>query len=292
MFVAVVDAGSFAAAARMLSRSPPTVTRVVADLERRLGVTLLDRNSRRCRPTETGARLVDDARGLLTAYEDAASTASGEATEARGRVRITAPLVFGREHVAPAVGEFLDRHPRIAVELDLSDRQLDLHQERIDLAVRIGPVTDQSLTARRVGAVRRVIVASPEYLRGRGHPAGPQDLREHDIIQHGSRSDAPLRFQDKRGRVIEERVAARLTVNQADAAIAAAAAGRGLVSALSYQVHDAVSAGSLVRVLAEWEADPVPVNLAWPEGRQQLRRVRLVIDHLVATLSRLDVIEP
>lgn len=289
-FLAVVDEGGFSSAARALRKSPPTVTRLVADLEARLGVRLLDRSSRRCHLTEQGSRFAQNARAILAEYEQAVSSATGEATMPRGNIRLTAPYFFGREHVASLALDFLEFHSSISIEMDLSDRILDLHSEGIDLAVRIGANADEALKSTRVGWVRRVMVASPQYLGRYGIPTAPRDLAGHTKIQHGSRVDAPWRLKGPRNRAVVMPVQARFTVNQADAALAAARAGHGLVTALSYQVHHDLDSGQLVRVLEEYEPDPLPVALTWPEGREQILRVRLLIDHLAQKLRSLSVI--
>lgn len=289
-FVAVIDNGGFTPAARALRKSPPTVTRLIAELEARLGVRLFDRTSRRCLLTEQGSRFAQDARAVLADYEQAVSLVSGEASTPRGKIRLTAPYFFGREHVAPSVLRFLDSHPSIAIELDLTDRIVDIHADVIDVAVRIGRIADETLTSTRVGWVRRVIVASPDYLARNGTPRTPRDLMSHTKIQHGSQIDAPWRLKGSRNRAVMTPVQARFTVNQADAAIAAARSGHGLVTALSYQVHQDVAAGQLVRLLQDFEPDPLPVALAWPEGRDALLRVRLLIDHLAKQLRSLSVI--
>lgn len=290
VLIAIAETGSLAGAARRLRRSPPAVTRILADLEARLGVKLIERSSRRCAPTEAGRHLVEQARHLIGSYEEATSEASGEATAPRGSIRLTAPLVFGREHVAPLLLDFLDAQPAINVELLLSDRVNDLHEENIDLAVRIGQVADISLIARRVGAVRRVVVASPAYLKAHGIPASPADIGSHHIVQHSDLGAAtPWQFSGKHKAVMS--VTPRLTVNQADVAVAAALAGRGLVRALSYQVAGPVAEGRLVRVLRDFETEPMPVHIAWPESRRPLQRVRLLIDHLVSGLQPLDVLQ-
>ncbi|MBA3676489.1 MAG: LysR family transcriptional regulator [Sphingosinicella sp.] len=290
VLITIAETGSLAGAARRLRRSPPSVTRILADLEERLGVRLIERSSRRCAPTEAGRQLVEQARHLIGSYEDATSEASGEATAPRGSIKLTAPLVFGREHVAPLLLTFLDAQPAINVELLLSDRVNDLQEENIDLGVRIGRIADTSLIARRIGTVRRVVVASPNYLKAHGEPAAPADVSGHHIVQHSDLGPGtPWEFGGERARNIP--VTPRLTVNQADVAVAAALAGRGLVKALSYQVARHVAEGRLVRVLRDFETGPMPVHIVWPESRRPLQRVRLLIDHLVAGLQPLDVLQ-
>lgn len=291
-FLAVVDHGSFAAAARGLRRSPPTITRIVAELEGRLGVRLFDRSSRRCTPTEVARRLAEASRNLLADYDLALGDASGQALKPRGMLRVTAPYVFGREHVAPLILDFVDAYPEITCELDLSDRQLDLVEDMFDVALRIGPISDLNLKARKVGSVRQVIAASPAYLRLHGEPASPSDLGKHPIIQQGPSSTRTWQLRDASGRRLTIPMRARFTVNQADAAIAAAREGRGLVSALSYQVFNDLRSCALALVLERFEPEPLPVHLVWPEGRDRLLRVRMLIDYLAPRLQDLAMLRP
>ncbi|HEU0310876.1 MAG TPA: LysR family transcriptional regulator [Sphingomicrobium sp.] len=289
-FLAVLDHGGFAPAARALRKSPPTVTRVISDLEQRIGVRLFDRTSRRCIATEQGSRFAQDARAVLASYDEAISIAAGEAGSPQGHIRMTAPYFFGRQHIAPSILRFLELNPGISVELDLADRVKDLHADGLDLAVRIGPIADVTLLATRVGWLKRVIVGSPAYLAKHGIPKLPAELSAHSKIQHGYHVNAPWQLTSGRGRIVQVPVQARFTVNQADAALAAARAGHGLVTALSYQVHDDFKGGTLVRILEEFELEPLPVWLTWPEGRDRLLRVRMAIQFLTEKLRHLDVI--
>ena len=190
--VAILEAGSLAAAGRKLRRSPPAMTRLLASLEERVGARLIERTSRRLTATEAGSRLGEKARQVLAGYGDAVQeTAPGEV---RGVLRITAPLVFGRRHVTPVVTSFLEAYPHMRVELVLNDGSLDLIKEGLDLAVRIGRLADSSLVARRVGEVRRLLVASPAYVARRGAPRTPADLAAHDLIFTSGRP-APLEWR-------------------------------------------------------------------------------------------------
>lgn len=289
--VAIVDSGSLTGAARRLGRSPPSITRDLADLESRVGVTLVERSSRTCRPTPVGIRLAEQARRLLGDYEAAIGEAAGAATVPRGLVRMTAPITFGQEYVAPLVDEFMDAQPGVAIDLQLLDRLVDLVEEEFDLAVRIGPLADSMLIARRVGELRRVAVASPAYLATHGTPAAPADLTAHQIVEHGRHGpNASWGFRAADGRTISVAVTARLTVNQPEAAVAAARNGRGIVRALSHQVGPDLRAGRLVRILRDFEPDPLPVSLVWPASRRGWQRIRLLIDHLADGLGALDAI--
>ena len=180
VLVAVVDERSLVAAARRLRRSPPAVTRALSALEDRVGARLVERTTRRLSPTEAGRKLADESRALLNAYDHAVAEISP--APIRGLIRITAPVQFGRRHVAPVVTAFLKRFPETQVELVLHDRHLDLIEQGLDLAIRIGALSDSSLLARRIGEVRRLLVASPGYLARRGTPTKPADLTDHDTI--------------------------------------------------------------------------------------------------------------
>jgi DNA-binding transcriptional LysR family regulator len=262
-FVAVADEGGFAKAARRLRLSPASVTRAVAALEERLGLSLLARTTRSVRLTEAGAVFLDASRRILAEVEDAASRARGVRAAPRGILVASAPLVFGRLHVLPVVTGLLAAHPDLAVRLILDDRPLRLVEDGIDVAVRIGVLADGRLQAVRVGSVRRVLVASPGYLARHGRPKRPADLRGHAIVAfEGIGAADEWRF----GRV-SVRIAPRLSVNGADAAIAAAIAGLGITRTLSYQVQDAVLAGRLVLVLPEFAPAPVPVSIVHPARR-------------------------
>src|SRR5215470_4328002 len=211
VLVAVVDHGSLAAAARRLRRSPPAVTRALAALEGRVGTRLVERSTRRLSVTEAGRAFAERARALLNAYESAIGGLAGNPF--RGLLRVTAPLQFGRRHVAPLVTGFLDTYREMRIELVLNDRNLDLIEEGIDVAVRIGPLADSNLIAKRVGEVRRVLVASPTYLKQRGTPKKPADLAGHDTILGAARSEtSEWRFGPPK-RAIIVRLSPRLLVN-------------------------------------------------------------------------------
>ena len=288
IFVAIIDAGSLAGAARKLRRSPPAVTRALAALEERTGVRLVERTTRRLSATDAGRDLADKARRLIADYEGATGTAS--AADIRGLLRITAPLVFGRRHVAPIIGAFLDRHPGIQVELVLNDRNVDLIEEDLHLALRIGQLADSSLVARKLGEVRRMLIASPAYLARAGAPRAPADLAGHETIFGLYQGEsAEWRF-GRGGRAGIVRLAPRLRVNDVEATLSAVREGRGIARLFSYQVADDITAGTLVRLLPELEPDPVPVQMVVPSGRHMAPKVRAFLDFAVEELERLPVI--
>jgi DNA-binding transcriptional LysR family regulator len=286
--VAILEAGSLAAAGRKLRRSPPAMTRLLAALEERMGARLIERTSRRLTATEAGRRLGDRARQVLAGYEDAVRETG--AADVRGELRVTAPLVFGRRHVTPIVTSFLDAWPGMRVELVLDDRTLDLIEQRLDVAVRIGRLGDSSLIARKVGEVRRLLVASPAYLETRGPLRTPADLAKHDVIFASSRPGPPeWRFR-RSGRDQALRLRPRLIVNEVDAMLIAVRAGRGIARPLSYQVADDLASHSLVRLLPEYEPPPLPVQLVTPSARHLPPKTRAFLDHAARSLATLDVI--
>lgn len=290
LFVSIVDTGSLAAAGRRHGQAPPSVTRALAGLEERLGVRLLERSTRRSRATEAGQRLAEQARRLLADYDDAMAEAGGAAAP-RGRLRIGAPLVFGKLHVAPIAAAFLDAQAQIGVDLLLADRNVDLIEEAVDVALRIGALNDATLVARRVGTLRRVVAASPTYLARQGTPASPADLASHETIQFSApTASSEWRFQGPDGAPISVRVQPRFTVNAAEAAVEAAIAGRGIVSALSYQAADAFADGRLVRLLRDHEMPAIPVSLVFASARLLPARVRAFLDFAAPLLGGLPVL--
>jgi DNA-binding transcriptional LysR family regulator len=283
-FLAVAESEGFAVAARRLSMSPAAVTRAVSSLERRIGARLLHRTTRVVRLTEAGQRFLADCRRILTELGEAEASAAGSHAALRGPLSLTAPVLFGQRHVAPTVLDFLKRHPAVTARIFLADRIVDLMEEDVDIAVRLAHLPDSSLTAIRTGAVRNVVCASPDYLTRHGLPRSPADLTRLDLIAFSQDLATPeWSFVDGTGtRTL--RPAARLIVNNAEAAIAAAAAGHGLTRVLSYQIAPELRAGRLEIVLAEFEHPPVPVQVVHREGRRPTGRVRALVDFLVERL--------
>lgn len=258
--VAVVAAGSFSAASRRLGVPLATVSRKVAALEAKLGTRLLTRSTRRLAPTDAGATYIAAARRILDQIDEAERGAAGEYSAPQGELVVTAPVVFGRLHVLPELAAFLGMHPRIDARLVLSDRNLHLTDDHIDVAVRIGALPDSTLVATRVGSVRNVVCASPAYLKAHGVPRSPDDLAALDcVIFEALGPAASWSFGGPSGG--PKSVHARLSVNTAEAAIDAAIAGVGLTRVLSYQAADAVARGALKIVLASHEPEALPVNL-------------------------------
>lgn len=284
VFVKVAEASSFNAAARRLGVSPAAATRAVAALEERLGARLLHRTTRAVRLSEAGAHYLADCRRILHEVEEAEAAASGAHTEPRGTLAITAPAMFGRRHVAPVAIDFLARHPEVTLRTLLVDRVVDLIDEGIDVAVRIAHLPDSSLNATRVGAVRRVVCGAPAYLAEHGMPERPVDLLRHRIITFAP-GVAPPGWTFHRGTRTETvNPPARLIVNTAEVAIAAAVAGQGLTRVLSYQAAPEIRAGRLRVVLDAFEPPPIPIHVVHREARVTSGRVRAFVDFAVARL--------
>lgn len=283
VFVTVADLKGFAPGARRLGLSPPAVTRMIAGLEERIGARLLQRTTRSVTLTDAGVRFLERARRILADVAEAKSAANAERGAPVGRLVVAAPHVFGRLHVAALVCTFLRKFPDVTGELILNDRVVSLVEEGIDVAIRVGSLEDSSLVARSVGLVRRVVVASPQYLKRQGMPRRPEDVAGHDLIRVTTLSPTnDWRFlQDG----VETRIpiAPRYVTNSADAAVGHAELGGGLAMVLSYQVTDAVKAGRLRIVLADFELPPLPIHVVYPTTRLLSAKVRAFADLLVAS---------
>jgi DNA-binding transcriptional LysR family regulator len=276
-FVAVADQRGFAAAARALQTSPPAITRAVAALERHLGVTLFHRSTRAVSLTDEGAAFLDRARRVLADLREAEHIVMGGRSVPRGQLYVTAPVMFGRLHVLPAIGALLATHEGLSARMMLLDRNVRIVEEGIDVAVRIGTLADSALRVVAIGSVQQTIVASPAYLAEHGVPATLADLDGHSFIAgNGVTTGTEWKFGAKRDASVE--VAPRLTVNTIDATIAAAQAGLGLANVLSYQSAEAIASGRLVRVLADHAPSPVPVSLLYDAGRAAMPAVRAFIE--------------
>jgi DNA-binding transcriptional LysR family regulator len=284
VYVAVAEEEGFAAAARRLGMSPPAVTRAVASLEDHLGVKLLDRTTRYVRATESGRRYLEDARQILARLEVADEAAQGINAEPRGQLTVTAPVLFGRRFVIPGIIDYLRRYPGTQVEAIFLDRVVNLLEEGLDVGVRIGELPDSSMRALRVGEVRMMVVASPDFVAAQGAPSHPQEL--HDlptIVSTAGNFSTSWRFHPDLGDH-PLRVQPRLTVTANDAALDAAAAGFGVTRVLSYQAASYLEAGKLQVLLAEFEPPPPPVHIVHREGRYAAARVRAFIDLLAERL--------
>jgi DNA-binding transcriptional LysR family regulator len=286
VFVEVADRRSFAAAARRLGRSPTAVTRAIGELEARLGVRLLNRTTRAVGVTEAGERFLAGARRVLADLDEIERAAAGEGTAPRGELRVTAPILFGRLHVSPIVIEFLERFPDVSVALSLIDRSVDLVEEGLDVAVRIGVLAESSAIASRVGALHRIVVASPDYLARCGTPKAPAELGAHSIVAFSGMEGADRWAFRSQGGEASVAIRPRLVVTTAEAAVDAARAGFGVTRVLSYQAADDIARGSLRRLLQAHEGAELPVHLLYPGGRHPPPKLRAFLDFAVPRLRR------
>ncbi len=286
LFVMAVDAGSLAAAARRQGRSPATVTRAVALLEGLTGETLLLRSTRRLSLTPAGECRLAIWREVLAKLAEIEPSRSG--VPLKGSIVLTAPELFGRLKVMPVLESFLRRETLVAARVLLVNRLVDLPGEGVDVAVRLAPLPDSTTTAIKLGEVRMLVCASPDYLARAGSPANPRELTGHDCIGLNREGDGELwpfgSHGEKRNRVRSVRVPTRLSLNNAGAAIDAARRGHGLVRARAYQVTEDIAAGRLVHVLETFEPPPSPAHLVFHPERGKHSPVRAFIDHAVPAL--------
>lgn len=278
VFLSVVEAGSFSAAGRKLGMPLATVSRKVSDLEAHLKARLLNRSTRLLTLTDPGRDYVVACKRMLDDLNEAERAISGEYTMPKGELIITAPLVFGRVHVLPVITEFLATYPDVDVRLIQSDRVAHLLEDHIDLAVRIGELPDSSLQATRVGMIRRVVCASPNYFSQHGTPEQPTQLREHRCITFDGLMSSNAWGFPIDGVDTFVPVHSRLIVNTAEAAIDAAIADAGITRVLSYQMQTAQNAGLLAVALHAFEPEPVPVSLVFSHQRRLPLKLRAFLD--------------
>lgn len=282
VFVAIAETGSLSAAARRLAQPLATVSRKLALLETQLKTRLIARSTRRLELTEAGRDYLAAARQILEQVDEAERAAGGAYARPHGQLVISAPVVFGRLHLLPVIVDFLREFPDVDVRLIQADRVVNLLEEHVDLALRIGELADSGLVATQVGQIRRVVCASPAYLAASGHPDSPADLARHACISfEGLMSASRWVFP---GETVEIR--SRLSVTTAEAAISAALLGLGVARVLSYQVADAVQAGTLQRLLPAFEPAPVPVSLIYPGQGRLPMKCRAFLDHAAPRLRQ------
>ncbi|MDP9836376.1 DNA-binding transcriptional LysR family regulator [Neorhizobium huautlense] len=286
VLLAVVETGSLSAASRALHSPLPTVSRKMSELEAHLGVRLITRTSRRIMLTEAGESYVAAAREILGRVEEAERRASGEYIAPRGDLMMTAPIVFGRLHVLPIVTDFLKAFADINIRLTLSDRTVSLADDQIDVALRIGRLPESNLVATRVGTMRTMVYAHPDYLKRHPRPLHPRDLCDHDCIAfEGVLSHRFWTFRDGK-QEISAAIRARLSVNTAEAAVDAAAAGIGVTRVMAYQAKRAVDAGLLEPLLEDFELEPSPVHLVHLSQGSMPLKLRAFLDYAAPRLRK------
>jgi DNA-binding transcriptional LysR family regulator len=280
-FVRVVETGSLSAAARSIPASLTSVSRQIAGLEAHYGAALLVRTTRQMSPTDAGRLLYDRAKSILTELKDLETTLASDRRQPVGRLRVSAPSLMGRLLIAPLLPDFLRLYPALSLDLLLVDRAVNLIDEDVHVALRIGRLPDSQAIARKLGNLTMAVCAAPDYLRRRGEPQSPSALSEHDCLVF---SDTPgagsWRFRMPDGRENTVQVIGRLWINSLDALVTAAREGAGIVRAPSWQVADAIRAGDLQRILTTYELPATDVHLVFPPSRMASPRTRAFVDFL------------
>lgn len=280
-FVTVVDAGSFSTAGERLGIAKSVISRRVSALEKRLGAKLLNRTTRRLSLTDAGRALHERASRILADLDDAEQAVTSAHAALRGRLRVAAPVSFGLQHLAPAVSDFLQQHEELSIDIDLNDRQVNIVEEGFDMAVRAGYLEDSTLVARRLSAVRRVVVASPGYLAEHGTPTHPAELARHWGLNYTNMPrHLQWRFRTPDGRTVTPQVPSRLQANNGEMQLLAAEANLGIAVLPTFICHQAIQAGRLVAILGDYEQPAEGLYAVYPPGRLLSRRVRAFSDFL------------
>jgi len=285
LFVRVAHTGSFSAAARELDLSQPSVSRIIAALEEDVGAALVIRTTRAVTLTEVGNDYLTRVEAILATLEEADHVARGS-QELRGSLRVALPASFGVREIVPVLPDFLTRHPLLNVSLLMSDQRQDTIKEGVDVALRLGELTDSTATARLIGRTQRLIVASPAYLKTRGLPDTPADLAAHAAIVGPAGTSAGTWAFHKDGQSISARINARLTVSYNEAAIAAAVAGIGIATTSLWGCRAELASGSLIQLLADWKMGEVEVHGMFTPGRLPKPSARALVEYLIAELRR------
>jgi len=284
LFCQVMESGSFTAAAEQLGLSKQFVSRRLIQLEDRLGVRLLNRSTRRLDVTPLGQSYYESALRLLSEVEQVEQGIAGQNSEARGTIRLSAPLSFAMAHLGSLLPLFLQHHPHVSVEVDLSDRPVDLISEGYDLVLRIGTLEDSTLIARRIASVQRVYCASPDYLAAHGAPLTPEDLAHHECLPYGHGRQVQWRFQAK-GKPLTLNVSGRMRVNNGELLREAAVAGLGITYLPTFIVAQALEQGQLVSVLKDFVPEPLTLSAVYPQHRQSSRPVQALVEFLRESLA-------
>lgn len=286
VFLAVAEEEGFAAAARRLNTSPPSVTRAIAAMEQRIGTQLLARTTRSLHLTEAGQRYLEDCRRILAELDEAEEAAAGSYSIPGGQLTVTAPVLFGELYVAPVLGDYLDRFPLVSINALLVDRVVNMTDEGVDVAVRIGHLHQSGQQAIKVGEVRRVVCASPAYLDQHGRPQCPEQLREAKLVtSSSSQRVSEWTFVDA-GQPLKVPIEPRLVVTANNAAINLARLGWGMTRVLSYQVAAAVAAGELELVLEDFEPAPLPIHVVFQQNGRVPAKVNTFVDFLSQRLGQ------
>jgi len=277
MFVRVVEAGSFSAAARDLNMGQPAVSKTIASLEDRLGVRLLTRSTRKLSPTEAGTAFYERAVRAIGEADEAEAAAQSAGAGLEGRLRVSAPVTFSRLHLVPKLGSFLDAHPKVQLELLMDDRVVDLVAENIDVALRMGVLTDSALRARKLGQAERLVIASPSYLARRGVPRTPADLLEHDGVIYGQSSGGQEWLFRRGTSETSVYLRTRLKLSAAEGVREAVLAGQGFAIASRWMFTPELKSGEVASILEEWTLPPMDLWVIYPSGRLTSAKARAFI---------------
>lgn len=284
VFVAVAETQAFTVAARQLGISVAAATRALAAMETRIGARLLVRTTRRVRLTDAGGQFLEDCRRILADLDSADEMASGAQIRPRGLLTLASPMLFGQCVLNPVVLDYLERNPLVTVRAVYADRTPNLHEEAVDIAVLMGDPDDSALVSAPVGSIRRVVCATPDYLRSHGTPTHPQQLASHRIVLSTADAPTPEWHFVEAGARLAVRLQSRLTVSSNEAAIEAVRGGWGLTRAMSYQIAAQLAQGALASVLDDFQPAALPVHLVYREGRKASARVRSFIEYAVSRL--------
>jgi len=284
-FVAVVDAGSFSAAARLLGIGQPAVSKTIAQLELQLGVRLLLRSSRRMTPTEAGLRFYERARRVVAEAEEAELAARGAGASLSGLLRICAGVTFARLHILPHLQLFLDQHPEVNIDVVLDDRNIDMLEHGIDVALRMGGLNDSGMTARRIGQARRVVLGTPAYFARAGLPASPVDLAGHQAIVYAQPGGGTAWTFTQGGEEASVALTGKVQVNAAEGVRAAVLAGMGLTIVSEWMFAPELLDGQVCRVLDDWRLPMVDLWAVYPGGRMASAKARAFIEFVEQLLS-------
>ena len=286
MFARIVEAGSFSAAARDLNMGQPAVSKTIANLENRLGVRLLTRSTRKLSPTEAGTAFYERAVRAISEADEAEAAARGAGAGLEGRLRVSAPVTFSRLHLVPKLGSFLDAHPKVQLELLMDDRVVDLVAENIDVALRMGVLTDSALRARKLGHDERLVIASPSYLARRGTPRTPADLLEHDGVIYGQSAGGQEWLFWRGTSETSVYLRTRLKLSAAEGVREAVLAGQGFAIASRWMFAPELKSGEVVSILEEWTLPPIDLWGIYPSGRLTSAKARAFIKWFEKIITR------
>lgn len=288
VFTAVAESSSFAKAGRALHLSPPAVTRAITALEERLGTKLFLRTTRSVRLTEAGSRFLADCHRILHDVEEAEEAAAGVHAAPRGVLHVTASVLFGRHYVTPLLRDFVDAYPNVTIDAVFVDRVVNMIEEGHDVAIRIGDLPDSSLTAIRVGSIRRVMFGTPAYFAAHGYPRHPHDLTSHRTVWGlGALPTVDAKF-GPRDRELSVRLKPAMVFNGLDSVVDCVLSSWAIARVLSYQITPHIESGRLEIVLPEFEPDPMPIHVVHREGRRASAKVRAFVDFAVDRLRAIS----